>query len=207
MLKPFTKYLCSSFFQICNLFPCVASLFKMIYQMLLQCRRENLLAWILQHPTGLYGRLIVQQRLSAIIPTYDGEFAVTVNDWWHMDVYKQTHGLDNYNNWTWVGSPQSFLIKSDSTPCQKYSCLSAELECKTNQLKPFSKIQGGSGAGKLIWNVLPRKTYFVRLASVTSSAFLNFVIEGHVLEADGHTIQPFNTTSIDILSDKHTHLP
>jgi hypothetical protein len=61
----------------------------------------------------------------------------------------------------------------------------------------------GSGAGKLIWNVLPGKTYLVRIASVTSSAFLNFVIEGHtmtVIEADGHMIQPFNTTSIDILS-------
>jgi L-ascorbate oxidase len=157
-----------------------------------------------QRTAGLYGLLIVDQRLGAVIPTYDGEFAITVNDWWQMDVYDQTHGLDNYQNWTWVGAPQSFLIKGDSIPCQKYvSCPSAEIECNTNKLQSFSKTQGGSGAGKLIWNVLPGKTYLVRIASVTSSAFLNFVIEGHtmtVIEADGHMIQPFNTTSIDILS-------
>lgn len=119
-----------------------------------------------------------------------------------MDIYNQTHGLESTQNWRWVGNPQSFLIKGDpSILCQPpYSCPSAELECNTNKLTSF---KSGRGAGKLIWSVLPNKTYLVRMVSVTSSAFLNFVIEGHVmtlLEADGHLVQPFNTTSIDILS-------
>jgi hypothetical protein len=115
-----------------------------------------------QRTAGLYGLLIVDQRLGAVIPTYDGEFAITVNDWWQTDVYDQTHGLDNYQNWTWVGAPQSFLIKGDSIPCQKYvSCPSAELECNTNTLQSFSKTQGGKRRRKTHlerapWKDLPR---------------------------------------------------
>jgi hypothetical protein len=115
-----------------------------------------------QRTAGLYGLLIVDQRLGAVILTYDGEFAITVNDWWQMDVYDQTHGLDNYQNWTWVGAPQSFLIKGDSIPCQKYvSCPSAELECNTNTLQSFSKTQGGKRRRKTHlerapWKDLPR---------------------------------------------------
>lgn len=153
-----------------------------------------------QRSAGLFGLLLIDPRVDAFVPTYDGEFAITLNDWWHADVYNQTHGLDSSTNWTWVNNPQSFLIKGDSSvSCQPpYSCLSAELDCTTNKLNPTI-----SGAGKLIWNVLPGKNYLVRVVSATSSAFLNFVIEGHVmtvLEADGYVVQPFNTTSIDILS-------
>lgn len=157
-----------------------------------------------QRAAGLFGLLIVEERIGAVTPSYDGIFEVSLVDWWNSaDIYDQVHGLQTSSNWKWVGNPSSLLIKGASSPCpDPLSCPVAELHCDTKQLQPLDSSMGGTGAGTLIWNVRPAKTYLVRIVSATSISYLNFLIQDHeltMIEADGHLIQNFSTSSLDIL--------
>jgi len=57
--------------------------------------------------------------------------------------------------------------------------------------------------GPVVFDVVPGRTYRLRIASTTSLSALNVQVQGHkltVVEADGNLVEPFDVNSIDIYS-------
>lgn len=148
-----------------------------------------------QRAAGFYGPLIVDLPKDKHEPfTYDGEHMIILNDWWHRSIVGQEQGLESIN-FAWVGEPQSLLLEGRG----RYNCSNVP------EYKPagLSCNQSDERCAPHVWSVERGKTYRLRLASVASLSSLNFKIEGHsmkVVEADGHSIEPFWTDNLDLYS-------
>ncbi|XP_057528083.1 L-ascorbate oxidase-like [Amaranthus tricolor] len=151
----------------------------------------------MQRSSGLYGSLIVDEADRHNEPFhYDGEFNLLLSDWWHESAHHQEVGL-NSKPFRWIGEPQTLLINGRG----QYNC----------SLRPYfgnssanqCNFQGSEQCAPQLLNVLPNKTYRIRLASTTALASLNFAIGNHkmlVVEADGNYVQPFTVDDLDIYS-------
>ncbi|KAJ4970470.1 hypothetical protein NE237_003569 [Protea cynaroides] len=152
----------------------------------------------MQRSAGLYGSLIVELEDGKKEPFhYDGEFNLLLSDWWHKSIHELEVGLSSIP-FRWVGEPQSLLINGKG----QYNCsLAADYSnsslgtCDLNQAEWQCKPQ--------VLNVIPNKTYRLRIASATSLSSLNLAIGNHkmlVVEADGNYVQPFAVDDMDIYS-------
>ncbi|KAJ4760415.1 Laccase/Diphenol oxidase family protein [Rhynchospora pubera] len=146
----------------------------------------------MQRSAGLNGMIVVKVPEGFKEPfSYDREYSILLNDWWHNSTYDQATGLlMPENQFKFVGEPQSLLLNGRG----RFNCsLAASGSCNAShpECAPL----------KLI--VVPGKTYLLRIASVTSLSALNFEIEGHsltVVEADGHYVDPFIVKNLNIYS-------
>ncbi|KAK1258365.1 L-ascorbate oxidase [Acorus gramineus] len=150
----------------------------------------------MQRSAGLYGSLIVDVADGDKEPfKYDGEFNFLLSDWWHQSISAQEVGLSSIP-FRWIGEPHSILINGRG----QYNC---SITAKY--------MEGMNTCGKMaspqcrpeVLQVLPNKTYRLRIASSTALASLNLAIGGHkmvVVEADGNYVQPFTVTDMDIYS-------
>ncbi|GAB2234152.1 hypothetical protein Droror1_Dr00003389 [Drosera rotundifolia] len=148
----------------------------------------------LQRSAGLYGLLIVDVAEGDKEPfLYDGEFSLLLSDWWHQNQLEMEVGLSSLP-FRWIGEPQSLLLNGRGT-------------YKSSLLPDFGnkwyRFEQDDDCAPEIINVLPNKTYRLRLASTTSLASLNVAIGNHkmlVAEADGNYVQPFFVDDLDIYS-------
>ncbi|KAK9999853.1 hypothetical protein SO802_019456 [Lithocarpus litseifolius] len=152
----------------------------------------------MQRSAGLYGSLIVDLAEGEKEPFYyDGELNLLLSDWWHKNIHDQEIGLFT-NPFRWVGESQSLLINGRG----QYNCsLAAKFSSNTSISQ--CKLRGAEQCAPKILQVLPNKTYRLRLASATSLASLNLAIGNHkmlVVEADGNYVQPFEVDDLDIYS-------
>ncbi|KAK1313635.1 L-ascorbate oxidase [Acorus calamus] len=146
----------------------------------------------MQRSAGLYGSLIVDVADGNKEPfKYDGEFNFLLSDWWHQSISAQEVGLSSI--------PFRWIVDIDQWE-------------RAIQLLDRSKVhEGMNTCGKMaspqcrpeVLQVLPNKTYRLRIASSTALASLNLAIGGHkmvVVEADGNYVQPFTVIDMDIYS-------
>ncbi|CAA2961857.1 L-ascorbate oxidase [Olea europaea subsp. europaea] len=146
----------------------------------------------MQREAGLYGSIRVSLPEGESEPfSYDYDRSIILTDWYHASTYEQVAGLSSIP-FVWVGEPQSILIQGKgrfncSTPgIQASLCNATNPECTPYAL-----------------TVIPRKTYRLRIGSLTALSALNFEIEGHnmtVVEADGHYVEPFVVKNLFIYS-------
>ncbi|KMT02191.1 hypothetical protein BVRB_9g207060 [Beta vulgaris subsp. vulgaris] len=151
----------------------------------------------MQRSGGLYGTLIVEVPKGQHEPFhYDGEFNLLLSDWWHESIHEQEVGLSS-KPLRWIGEPQTLLINGRG----QYNC--SLLPNFGNSSSTQCKFSGTEQCAPQILQVLPNKTYRVRLASTTALASLNIAIGNHkmiVVEADGNYVQPFTVDDLDIYS-------
>ncbi|MCL7023636.1 hypothetical protein MKW94_011121 [Papaver nudicaule] len=143
----------------------------------------------MQRAAGLYGSLIVDVEDGTKEPfEYEGEINLLLSDWWHKSVHEQEKDL-LASPIRWIGEPQSILINGRGQyDCSKTtkSCSLTNKKCERNAL-----------------TVEPKKSIRVRIASTTSLASLNLVIQSHsmlLVEADGNYLQPKYIDNLDIQS-------
>ncbi|XP_073007410.1 L-ascorbate oxidase [Typha latifolia] len=144
----------------------------------------------MQRSAGLNGMIRVTVPDGVVEPfTYNREYSILLNDWWHKSSYEEATGLASIPL-TWVGEPQSLLINGRG----KFNCsLATSGVCNATNPECSSEV----------FTVVPGKTYRLRIGSLTSLSALNFEIEGHeltVVEADGHYVDPFVVKNIYIYS-------
>ncbi|KAG6492416.1 L-ascorbate oxidase-like [Zingiber officinale] len=148
----------------------------------------------MQRAAGLYGSLIVDVADGEEEPFhYNGEFNLLLSDWYHKSIYDQMVGLSS-RPMKWIGEPQSLLINGRG----QYNCsLAAHL------IQGSSTCKLTKDCEPVVLQVLPNKTYRLRIASTTSLASLNLAIGNHkmtVVEADGNYVEPFSVDDMDIYS-------
>ncbi|KAK6938050.1 Multicopper oxidase, type 1 [Dillenia turbinata] len=125
----------------------------------------------MQRSAGLYGLLIVDVAEGEKEPFhYDGELDLLLSDWWHQGSLEQEVSLSS-KPFRWIGEPQSLLINGRG----QYNCSLAALY--SNSSATQCKFTGTEQCAPEILNVLPNKTYRIRLASSTALASLNFAIK------------------------------
>ncbi|GAV78220.1 Cu-oxidase domain-containing protein/Cu-oxidase_2 domain-containing protein/Cu-oxidase_3 domain-containing protein [Cephalotus follicularis] len=151
----------------------------------------------IQRSAGLYGSLIVDVAEGEKEPFhYDGELNHLLSDWWHQSMHEQEVGLSS-KPFRWIGEPQSLLINGRG----QFNCsMAAQFG---NSSAKQCKLRGNEQCAPQIQHVLPRRTYRLRIASITALASLNFAIGNHklvVVEADGNYVQPFSVDDLDIYS-------
>ncbi|KAI4333277.1 hypothetical protein L6164_018109 [Bauhinia variegata] len=148
----------------------------------------------MQREAGLFGSILVAVPDGESEPfIYDHEHNILLNDWYHKSTLDQAEGLSSIP-FVFVGEPQSLLINGRG----KFNCSSSSISiteevCNTSnpQCSPY------------ILSVTPRKTYRLRISSLTSLSALSFQIEGHnltVVEADGHYVEPFVVENLYVYS-------
>ncbi|KAF7129096.1 hypothetical protein RHSIM_Rhsim10G0157300 [Rhododendron simsii] len=143
----------------------------------------------LQREAGLNGMICVSLPPGESEPyTYDHDRSIILTDWYHKSTYELATGLSSLD-FDWVGEPQSLLIHGKGRFC---SGLKSDLcDAINSECSPY------------VITVVPRKTYRLRIGSLTSLAALSFEIEGHnmtVVEADGHNVEPFVVKNLFIYS-------
>ncbi|KAF3441447.1 hypothetical protein FNV43_RR15361 [Rhamnella rubrinervis] len=144
---------------------------------------------------GLYGFLIVEVAEGEKEPFhYDGEFNLLLSDWWHRPTHEQQIKL-SVKPFRWIGEPQ---INGRG----QYNCTLAPGGYATsNSSYPPCNFKGHEQCAPTILNVLPNKTYRIRVISVTGLGSENLVIANHtvtVVEADGNYVEPFAVDNLDI---------
>ncbi|XP_059659377.1 L-ascorbate oxidase-like isoform X2 [Cornus florida] len=151
----------------------------------------------MQRSAGLYGSLIVYPPKGVREPfPYDGEFNLLLSDWWHASSHQQELSLST-KPFRWIGEPQTLLINGRG----QFNCSLAALHSRPVQRQ--CKFRGNEQCAPQLLQVLPNKTYRLRVASTTALASLNLAIGHHkmeVVEADGNYVQPFYVNDLDIYS-------
>ncbi|KAF3441443.1 hypothetical protein FNV43_RR15357 [Rhamnella rubrinervis] len=151
----------------------------------------------LQRTEGLYGFLIVDVAKGEKEPFhYDGEFNLLLSDWWHRSAHEQQIML-SAKPFRLVGEAQSLLINGRG----QYNCTLAPGYATSNSSSPACKFKGNEQCAPTILNVLPNKTYRIRVASTTGFASENLIIANHtmtVVEADGNYVEPFTVDNLDV---------
>ncbi|GAA0157729.1 oxidase [Lithospermum erythrorhizon] len=151
----------------------------------------------MQRSAGLYGSLIVDVEEGKKEPFhYDGEFNLLLSDLWHKSAHEQEVDLSS-KPMRWIGEPQSLLINGRG---QNNCSLAAGFN---NSTLSKCKLRGNEQCAPQILQVLPNKTYRLRVASTTALASLSLAIGNHkmiIVEADGNYIQPFEVDNMDIYS-------
>ncbi|KAF3441452.1 hypothetical protein FNV43_RR15366 [Rhamnella rubrinervis] len=151
----------------------------------------------LHRTDGLYGFLIVDvAKGEKELFNYDGEFNLLLTDWWHRTAHEQQIML-SAKPFRWVGEPQSVLINGRG----QYNCTVAPGYATTNSSYPPCKFKGHEQCAPTIFNVLPNKTYRIRVASTTGLGSENLVIANHtmtVVESDGNYVEPFTMDNLDV---------
>ncbi|KAL2531494.1 Cupredoxin superfamily protein [Abeliophyllum distichum] len=146
----------------------------------------------MQREAGLYGSIRVSLPDGESEPfSYDYDRSIILSDWYHNSTYEQAAGLSSIP-FVWVGEPHSILIQGKG----RFNCSTPGIEAglcnATNpECTPYAL------------TVIPRKTYRLRIGSLTSLSALSFEIEGHnmtVVEADGHNVEPFVVQNLFIYS-------
>ncbi|KAL2531498.1 Cupredoxin superfamily protein [Abeliophyllum distichum] len=146
----------------------------------------------MQREAGLYGSIRVSLPDGESEPfSYDYDRSIILSDWYHTSTYEQAAGLSSIP-FVWVGEPHSILIQGKG----RFNCSTPGIEAglcnATNpECTPYAL------------TVIPRKTYRLRIGSLTSLSALSFEIEGHnmtVVEADGHYVEPFVVQNLFIYS-------
>ncbi|KAL2531104.1 Cupredoxin superfamily protein [Abeliophyllum distichum] len=146
----------------------------------------------MQREAGLYGSIRVSLPDGESEPfSYDYDRSIILSDWYHTSTYEQAAGLSSIP-FVWVGEPHSILIQGKG----RFNCSTPGIEAglcnATNpECTPYAL------------TVIPRKTYRLRIGSLTSLSALSFEIEGHnmtVVEADGHNVEPFVVQNLFIYS-------
>ncbi|KAL2551448.1 Cupredoxin superfamily protein [Forsythia ovata] len=146
----------------------------------------------MQREAGLYGSIRVSLPDGESEPfSYDYDRSIILSDWYHTSTYEQAAGLSSIP-FVWVGEPHSILIQGKG----RFNCSTLGIEaglCNTTnpECTPYAL------------TVIPRKTYQLRIGSLTSLSALSFEIEGHnmtVVEADGHYVEPFVVQNLFIYS-------
>jgi len=132
-----------------------------------------------QYSEGLWGILIVQNKPE--IYSYDEEFIVTLNDWYHRTAHE---------NEEWHLSPISLGVPPypDSGMINglgRYNCDYAALQGRTCN---------ASLQKRQVFEVHQNKTYRVRVINTGAYAMFNFSI-------DGHKLQPIEVDGVDIISE------
>jgi L-ascorbate oxidase len=120
---------------------------------------------------------------------YSEERTLMLTDWWHEQVRTLAAGLAQ-KTFRWVGDPASVLINGKGCFAKSVS----KVQCTVNITCP-------SIDRAHVIDVEPGKTYRLRLINSGALSYLNFAIEGHVLtvvEIDGHYVEPYNTSSIEL---------
>ncbi|KAF3441558.1 hypothetical protein FNV43_RR15472 [Rhamnella rubrinervis] len=151
----------------------------------------------LQRTDGLYGFLIVDVADGEKEPfRYDGEFSLLLSDWWHRTAHEQQIML-SVKPFRWVGDAQSLLINGRG----QYNCTLAPGYATSNSSYPPCNFKGHEQCAPTILNVLPNKTYRIRVFSTTGLGSENFMIANHtmtVVEADGNYVEPFTVDNLDV---------
>ncbi|CAI9780945.1 unnamed protein product [Fraxinus pennsylvanica] len=146
----------------------------------------------MQREAGLYGSIRVSLPDGESEPFwYDYDKSIILADWYHASTYEQAAGLSSIP-FVFVGEPQSILIQGKG----RFDCnapgIQAGLCNATNpECTPYAL------------TVIPRKTYRLRIGSLTALSALSFEIEGHnmtVVEVDGHYVEPFVVKNLFIYS-------
>lgn len=146
----------------------------------------------MQREAGLFGMIQVDLPRGESEPfSYDDDQSIILTDWWHKSTYEQSVGLSSIP-FVWVQEPQSLLIQGRG----RYDCsLISNTDTTCNSTSP--------DCAPFVMDVVPGKTYRLRVASLTGLSALSFEIEGHnmtVVEADGHYVDPFTITNLFIYS-------
>ncbi|VFQ96026.1 unnamed protein product [Cuscuta campestris] len=145
----------------------------------------------LQRQTGSQGMILVAAAKREPFSYNEQLPPILLTDWYHKTYQEQAAGLSNIP-FLWVGEPQSLLINGRG----KFACSAGDLAAgvcnATNpECAPYSL------------NVLPGKTYRLRIGSLTALSALSFQIQGHnmtVVEADGNYVDPFVVQNLFIYS-------
>ncbi|CAK9208857.1 unnamed protein product [Sphagnum troendelagicum] len=162
----------------------------------------------MQRSAGLYGSIIVSLPANKVEPFhYDEEISLLLSDWWHKSMYEQELGLHSIPP-RYVGEPQSLLIEGRGKyNCSLDECSSFHYNCTVDECSTSPDCipcwPSNPECDPHVIPVHPGKTYRLRLANVASLSALNFILEGHtmtVVMADGHYIEPFEVSNLDIYS-------
>jgi L-ascorbate oxidase len=149
-----------------------------------------------QRTAGLYGSLIVDVAEGEKEPFhYDGEFNLLLSDWWHKSAHYQEIEISS-KPFRWDGEPQSLLINGRG----QYNCSLAAGYANFSS-SPQCKFQGNEQCAPQLLQVLPHKTYRIRITNTDSLGSLTLAIGNHkliVVEADGNYVEPFAVENIDI---------
>ncbi|KAL5555955.1 hypothetical protein UlMin_038191, partial [Ulmus minor] len=149
----------------------------------------------MQREAGLQGMIRVALPDGQSEPfAYDYDRSIILSNWYHKSTYEQATGLSSLN-FTWVGEPQSLLIHGKGKfDCSKLTTPSLEADV-CNETKPE--------CSPYVMTVISRKTYRLRIGSLTALPALSFQIEGHnmtIVEADGHYVEPIVVQNLFIYS-------
>jgi len=158
---------------------------------------------------GLYGAIVICDHADPILQQFAYVGEEVLLDLWHAN-WAPTYSrlLQSVDRWAWVGDPQSLLLNGKGC----YGIQNASLgfnftmvkRCHGNALATAAGQISDPTVGSLyMWDVTAGAVYRLRLIGATALSIVTFAIQDHnltVVEADGHSVVPYNVSTLEINS-------